>query len=248
MVAVSVVVPTRFSNTTFLTEALDSIRAQNIDVEILIGIDRDGVVPEGFSERFGVTICRGSENSQAGALNAGLVSARGEYVAFLEDDDKWLPEFLVTALGLKTQFVSSSQLEVDEKGVVLRIKDFPTPSGWVAKRDAFTRLGPWMNMLHLDNFMLGRIGEEGLERWHLVEATAPIEEALAQSARPLLHVLMTAGKPKPKLHRHPNPVPLVVRRVHAGSGMWSVLHDPAQQKKSNKEFDSLMQRFGGVPW
>ncbi len=248
MTTVSVIVPTRFARLDYIDEALQSIRAQGVDIEILVGTDRDAVVPDGFVERCGVTICRGAENSQAAALNAGLASASGEYVAFLEDDDKWLPEFLATALSVQVPFVSSTQLEVDEEGVVLRIEDFPTPSGWVFRREAFNRLGPFVPMRHLDNYMLGRVGEEGIERAHLVEATAPVLLDNAEGTRPFLAMIMKSGKPKPRIFRHGNPYPLVVRRVHPGSGMWQVRNDPALEAKSIEEFDELVKRFGGLPW
>lgn len=246
--SVSVIVPTRFARFDYIEEAFQSIRAQGVELEILVGIDRDAVVPDGFAERFGVTICRGTENSQAAALNACIPRARGEFVAFLEDDDKWLPEFLITASSVNAPFVSSTQLEVDQDGVVLRIKDYPTPSGWFVRRDALLRLGPFMPMRHLDNYMLGRIGEEGIERVHLVEATAPILKEYAESSRPFLVAVMNEGRPKPRIVRHSSPYPLVVRRVHPGSEMWRVKNDPSSQQTSLEEFEMLVKRFGGLPW
>lgn len=245
---VTVIVPTRFARLDYIQEAFQSIRAQGVQLEILVGVDRDAVVPDGFAERFGVTICRGTENSQAAALNACIPRAQGEFVAFLEDDDKWLPEFLVTAASVNAPFVSSTQLEVDQDGVVLRIQDYPTPSGWFVRRDALLRSGPFMPMRHLDNYMLGRVGEEGIERAHLVEATAPIIQEYAECSRPFLVTVMNEGRPKPRIFRHSNPYPLVVRRVHPGSEMWRVRHDPSSQAKSAEEFEQLIKRFGVVPW
>lgn len=245
---VSVIVPTRFTRLGFIADTLQSIREQGINHEILVGIDRDAVVPEGFAERFGVAICRGAENSQAAALNAGLACARGEYVAFLEDDDRWLPEFLKTAISLKAPFVSSTQLEVDLEGVVLRINDFPTPSGWVVKRDVFNRLGAVVGSLHLDNYILGRVGEEGIERVHLVEATAPVQFEYADRSRPFLAAVLSEGQPRLTLYRHANPYPLVVRRVHADSGSWRAIKDPTEKYSSDVELAALVKRFGRIPW
>jgi glycosyltransferase involved in cell wall biosynthesis len=245
---VTVIVPTRFARVDYIQEAFQSIRAQGVQLEILVGVDRDAVVPDGFAERFGVTICRGSENSQAAALNACIPRAQGEFVAFLEDDDKWLPEFLVTAASVKTPFVSSTQLEVDQDGVVLRINDYPTPSGWFVRRDALLRLGPFVPMIHLDNYMLGRVGEIGIERAHLIEATAPILKEHAECSRPFLLAIMNEGRPTPRIFRHSNPYPLVIRRVHSGSGMWQVRNDPTVRAQSAAEFDELVKRFGAVPW
>ncbi len=120
-----------------------------------MGIDRDQVVPKGFADRFGFVACRAAENNQTAAVNAALASAKGTHIAFLEDDDRWLPEFLSTALSLRVPFVSSTQLEVHLDGTVERIFDFPTPSGWVGESWVFDRIGALVGRWHIDNYFLG---------------------------------------------------------------------------------------------
>src|SRR5688572_16164682 len=82
-----------------------------------------------------IVIVEGGQASQASALNAGLAAADADAIAILEDDDQWQPNFLEQALAAfeVADFVSSTQLAVLVNGEVLRIFDFPTPSGWVIK-------------------------------------------------------------------------------------------------------------------
>ncbi len=213
-----------------------------------MGVDRDAVVPEGLAERFGFTVCRGAENSQVAALNTTLAAARGTQIAFLEDDDRWLPEFLSTAPSLQVPFVSSTQIQVDQEGVIERINDFPTPSGWLDERSVFDRIGALVGRWHIDNYFLGRLAEEEIERVHLVEAAAPVELVNALDVRQWLGAVLQYGGPRVRLHRHSNPYPLVIRRSHADSGVSHLMRDPVADVASEAEYEGFRKRFGRVPW
>lgn len=86
----------------YLAEALDSITAQTVqDYEIL--------VVDGGSRDRGPAIARGYPRvvclEQAGrgflnAWNTGIARARGEYLAFLDSDDRWSEDKLACQLGL----------------------------------------------------------------------------------------------------------------------------------------------------
>ena len=84
--------------------ALDSILAQTYSpLEILVIDDNRGDNAEHYSEgimelisgRTGITVIK-TENGHGGqyARNTGIRYAKGEYIAFLDDDDEWLPEKL----------------------------------------------------------------------------------------------------------------------------------------------------------
>jgi glycosyltransferase involved in cell wall biosynthesis len=94
---VSVIVPVYHA--AFLDEALDSIFQQSRPADEVIVVD-DGS-PEGpilsraihpYRER--VTLLRQLNGGAASARNKGLGVATGNFVAFLDADDRWLPHFL----------------------------------------------------------------------------------------------------------------------------------------------------------
>jgi glycosyltransferase involved in cell wall biosynthesis len=84
----------------FLAEALDSLRTQTYsDFETLV-VNDGGPIPDalltpapGRSLR---VLVPPSPGGRTRALNAGLAAARGTYVAYLDDDDLYLPEHLQT--------------------------------------------------------------------------------------------------------------------------------------------------------
>jgi glycosyltransferase involved in cell wall biosynthesis len=104
----SVVIPTR--NRAYLVgEAIESALNQRPgQVEVIIVDDGSTddtakVVTERFGSR--VRLLRTPERRGAGAArNAGLRVARGELVAFLDDDDLWLPGKLESELNALEQF------------------------------------------------------------------------------------------------------------------------------------------------
>jgi glycosyltransferase involved in cell wall biosynthesis len=262
MAKLSVVIPSRLATyrngaaaEPFVARAIRSIREQKLDagiqVEILVGIDTGAQVPAGLAG-VGVRFVETGARSQAAALNAAARGLTGDYLAFLEDDDEWHPQLMAIALGALQQadFVSSTQLQVDEKGVVIKIMDFPTPSGWVMKRSVWQTIGEFDESFrwHLDNEWLGRLGDSRLPRIHLVEATAPINVQEMALARQELAKLVRYGGGNIRFLRHASPWPLVRRLVHSGSGLGQIAADPAKKHQSDEEYARLNQRFGRIPW
>ena len=95
---VSVIIPA-YKVAPFLAETLESVFAQTFsDFEVIVvndgspDTDEMEKVIEPYRDRI---VYLRQENRGAGAArNAGLRAARGRYVAFLDGDDIWLPEFL----------------------------------------------------------------------------------------------------------------------------------------------------------
>jgi glycosyltransferase involved in cell wall biosynthesis len=253
----SILIPSRLEGprpgTLFLTAAVASIRAQKLPraPQILVGIDAGVSPPAGLAEALGVSFVNSDGHSQAAALNAAASRIAGDHVALLEDDDTWNPDFLAIALkGLESfDFVSSTQLEILASNDVVRVNDFPTPSGWVMRREVWERVGGFNPdyRWHLDNEWLGRLGQTGARRLHVAETTAPIDINVARSVRPLLASVAERGRPSVALMRHGSPWPLVIRLVHSGSGLQRILADPQLGAQSRHEVEELKRRFGDVP-
>jgi len=101
--AVSVIVPA-YNVAPFIGEALESVLAQSFtDYEIIVindgspDTEKLEQVLEPYQSR--ITYLK-QENQGAGAArNAGLRAARGKFVAFLDADDAWLPNFLSEQLA-----------------------------------------------------------------------------------------------------------------------------------------------------
>lgn len=166
MPKVSIVIPT-CNRPELLARAIHSVLAQTYrDFEII-------VVDDGMKERaenvvagFGDSrICYFKNETSlggGGTRNRGIAASRGEYVAFLDDDDEWLPEKLLvqmeqfTKTGADVGFCfTAARMEADDgveitmvKGGVndlsalalLRFKGFLTTT-LIVKRAVFDDVG-----------------------------------------------------------------------------------------------------------
>ena len=96
---VSVIIPT-YNRAHLLAQAIDSVLAQTFRDWELIVVD-DGST-DNSAERVKAVddarlhYLRQSHRGIGAAMNAGLATTRGEYIARLDSDDLWLPEFLQT--------------------------------------------------------------------------------------------------------------------------------------------------------
>jgi glycosyltransferase involved in cell wall biosynthesis len=80
----------------YVAQAVQSVLAQTYgDFELLIvddgGQDRSVAICAGFDDPR-IRILPQTNRGLAGARNTGILAARGQYVAFLDPDDRWLPE------------------------------------------------------------------------------------------------------------------------------------------------------------
>jgi glycosyltransferase involved in cell wall biosynthesis len=252
----SIITPSRASKDQvfFLARLIRSITSQsiadNVTFELIVGLDKGVGIPSlSNSDELDIKFVHSNGTSQAKALNAAVNEAVGRYLFFIEDDDQWLEQFI--ELSLKTHdandnaFVSSTQLEVDGNGEFLRINDFPTPSGWSISRELFEEIGPFNDdyKYHLDNEWLGRLNSKNIKRFHLLEQTAPLQIEYANDVRPLLAKVMRSSS----VARHSLPYPLVLRLVHANSGMATISQNEDARKRSEFELEKLKLEFGHIP-
>ena len=86
----SVIIPTR-NREQYLHEAVDSVLAQQgVSLELLIVNDGDPLQRQFDDAR--VRVLDNGKRTAVPARNLGVASARGEYIAFLDDDDFWIDE------------------------------------------------------------------------------------------------------------------------------------------------------------
>ena len=95
---VSVVIPT-LDRPKLLLRAIDSVLRQTYqEIEVIVVVDRPD--PDTVSAVQSVNdprvrlIVNPYSSTAAGARNAGADHATGEWIAFLDDDDEWLPNKL----------------------------------------------------------------------------------------------------------------------------------------------------------
>jgi GT2 family glycosyltransferase len=93
-----------FNKAPYIRRALASVERQTfIDYEVIVvddgSTDGGGTIVAGLKQPRLTLLTQ--ENSGPGrARNRGLAEARGEFVAFLDADDEWLPEYLECSVNL----------------------------------------------------------------------------------------------------------------------------------------------------
>jgi len=151
---VSCIVPTR-NGEKFLAQTLESILAQTYrPIELIVvddgSVDRSREIAAGFGDAVRLIAEHGT--GPVVARNRGIGAARGEYIAFLDHDDLWVPEKLARQIEA---FERNPQLDVSV-GLIQRFSD-AGPSGqrefhgeavpgfltvtMLARRTAFERVG-----------------------------------------------------------------------------------------------------------
>lgn len=135
---VSIVMPT-YNCATYLPESIESILAQTYNAyEIVViddgSVDNTKLVLEPYKEKIRY-IDLGRNEGLPIARNLGIQSAKGEYVAFLDADDIWMPEKLKRSIDqfMKNPdagMVYSKHINIDSKSQFLEGKIRRTlPSG-----------------------------------------------------------------------------------------------------------------------
>ncbi len=140
MPLVSVVVPTH-NRSSLLRQALDSILAVEhtaFDLEIIVIDDGSTDATPDVVASYPVVYRRTSGIGASGARNVGMETARGDFIAFLDDDDVWLPGNITPQLQLLDQHPEYGAVYAQ---VLLTNPDRvpfgepappgPLPSGWI---------------------------------------------------------------------------------------------------------------------
>jgi glycosyltransferase involved in cell wall biosynthesis len=96
----SVIIPT-FNRATFVTKAIDSVLQQTVSSYEVIVVDdgsTDSTAEVLTAYKDKITLLKQANRGVGAARNRGLESAIGEWVAFLDSDDEWKPQYLASQL------------------------------------------------------------------------------------------------------------------------------------------------------
>lgn len=139
MPKVSVIIPT-YNRAEFLRSAIRSVLDQSVqDFEIVIvddgSKDNTEEIVRSFNDKRIKYIHHETNKGAAGSRNTGLMHSNGEYIAFLDDDDEWLPEKLKMGVDLlensppKIGGVYSGFFKVDRTNGRVLVQITPTKRG-----------------------------------------------------------------------------------------------------------------------
>jgi glycosyltransferase involved in cell wall biosynthesis len=189
MPLVSTVIPTR-NRAHLLERALRAVRRQ-VDVDLEVIVVDDGstdatsrVVAEALDDRIRY-IRNATATGVSGARNRGITAARGEWLAFLDDDDLWAPEKLTrqlrAAVQTGRQWAYTGDVNVDENLRVLSGGPPPEPSAVVALLPRWNPLSSGGSNVIVHADLLARVGgfdptlrrTEDWDLWIRIARTGP---------------------------------------------------------------------------
>ena len=144
MPKISVIIPS-YNRKNYIKESIESIRAQSYqDFEIIVVDDgsTDGTLDILKDYGSEIHLIQQKHGERAMARNKGIEESKGDYIAFLDSDDIWLPE----KLSLQLEVMESSAQVVCVYGSCLRMdeKSRPLPTAQRQKKgysgDVFLKL------------------------------------------------------------------------------------------------------------
>ena len=128
---VTVIMPV-YDRERFVREAIESVLAQTFDDFELIVVD-DGSTDGSVAAVAAIADPRLHRLAQphrgvGAAMNTGLRAARGRYVARLDSDDVWLPDFLATQIAVLESSPAVDVVYARAQG--MEVDGTPTPHVW----------------------------------------------------------------------------------------------------------------------
>jgi glycosyltransferase involved in cell wall biosynthesis len=182
---VSVIMPV-LNGERYIAEAIESICRQTYtSVELIVvndgSTDRTREIVQAFGGRIALTCVDHARNQGiAPSINDGIRSASGDFIAFLDHDDLWLPEFLDTQMAYLRDhpdvgMVHSDIRTIDGDGNILEhsaleCRGKRQPSGYVfrdlfmnsmvcgnsvvIRKECFDRVGLWDEELRWADYHL----------------------------------------------------------------------------------------------
>lgn len=169
---VSVVIPC-FNAEAFIRETLESVLAQTVrPLELIVVDDGSADKSREIVSSFGdlVSLHCQSNKGVSSARNRGIEVAKGDWIAFVDADDLWLPNKLEKQLNLLVDNSAGAYTEVETFGTnssVTRLAEltwkerhcpknlaidncYPTPSALLVRRSVSPRFREWKGMFGED--------------------------------------------------------------------------------------------------
>lgn len=158
---ISVIIPVK-NGTNYLGEALESLRRQNLNLEIIVVDDGSTDATAELAEKAGCVVLRHHvSRGQVAAKNTGIAAAKGGYILFLDHDDKVRDGALNTMLD-------ALQAAPEASAVQAMVKDFRSPEipdlpgilvrpepfyglftgAILIRREVFDKIGPFSENVH----------------------------------------------------------------------------------------------------
>ncbi len=155
MAHVSVIIPA-YNAEPFIVDTVQSALDQTYrDLEVIVvddgSTDRTVARLEGFGDR--IRIHRQANGGVARARNAGVALATGEWVAFLDADDLWLPHKIARQLGCDAPMSYTDRLNFGAMGGLPEVQSQVTP---MRGGDLFVPLLCEGNFIALTSVMMRR--------------------------------------------------------------------------------------------
>ena len=262
---VSIIVPV-FNCETFIAEAIESALAQTYrTIEVIVVNDgsTDGTlsVLQGFGDQ--IKVIDQANGGPPKARNAGLAAAKGEYIAFLDADDVWLPGKVAAQVAhleanpdVGTCYFSWHVWPADADGVFrkpafsLEPMDAPRvvaeKSGWIYNRLIFD-CELLTTTVMIRSSIVRKIGEFNVELWNGDDYDYWIR--LSQTAK--ISCLAPAGAlyrvVDGSVSRRARPINdelVVIRSAIDRYGMTDSAGNNIDPAKLHARIDSLIFKFG----
>jgi glycosyltransferase involved in cell wall biosynthesis len=138
---VSVVIP-YYNGARFIGQALDSVRAQTHQPHEVIVVDDGSHAEEAAAldllARDAIVLHLGRNRGPSVARNAGVAHATGEWIAFLDADDRWENVKLAAQLAYLRQHPECRAVHTGMRALLEDGRDFVTEKGLVRFEDFLT--------------------------------------------------------------------------------------------------------------
>lgn len=154
--SVSVVIPSYHRTTSILSKAVESVRRQKYPILEIIVVDDNiddlnlSTAIKAFCLDHQLKYILAGGIGAAGARNCGINAASGKYIAFLDDDDEWLPDKLVVQMAL---FTSPDIGLVYSRGYTVTIENNGTSSQKFYSTDRYYKVAVSYRDLLIKNYI-----------------------------------------------------------------------------------------------